>query len=90
MAEDLGHCDDFLYRGLGGALVVCGSWLVGIGGRMVVTGSAGSAVILADDVTVVGVADNPLLVVTGGTVVVGGVGMVAGGIVMAAGELIGH
>ena len=44
-----------------------------IGAYMVYAGTVGSGVILADDVTVIGVADDPLLVVTGGIGIIGGV-----------------
>jgi hypothetical protein len=41
-----------------------GAALVGIGARMAGVGTAGSAILVADDLTVIGVADDPLLVVT--------------------------
>jgi hypothetical protein len=46
--------------------------LVGVGEVLVGIGVAGSAGILADDVTIVGVVDDPLLIVTGGVAIVGG------------------
>jgi hypothetical protein len=52
-----------------------------IGTRMVAIGATSSAVILADDATVIGVVDDPLLVVTGGVAVVGGGLLIVSGII---------
>jgi hypothetical protein len=41
-------------------------------------GGAGTAVLVADDATVIGVADVSLIIVTGGVFVVGGVVVLAG------------
>ena len=54
---------------------------MGIGGTMVAGGLGGSAIILADDVTVIGVVDDPFLIVTGGVVVAGGVIVGVGGVI---------
>jgi len=55
--------------------------LVGIGTQMVAVGTAGSAILVADDITGIGVVDDPLLIVTGGVVVVGGAVIAVGGII---------
>jgi predicted tellurium resistance membrane protein TerC len=41
-------------------------------------GGAGTAVLVADDATVIGVAGDPLIIVTGGVFVVGGVVVLVG------------
>lgn len=58
--------------------VTIGASLVAIGAEMMIIGGAGTAVLVADDVTVIGVADDPLIIVTGGVFVVGGVVVLAG------------
>lgn len=58
--------------------VTIGASLAAIGTEMMVIGVAGTAVLVADDVTVIGVADDPLIVVTGGVFIAGGVAVLAG------------
>jgi hypothetical protein len=55
--------------------------IMGWGTGIAAAGVAGSGVILADDATVIGVIDDPLLVVTGGVIVVGGAVTFVGGVV---------
>jgi RHS repeat-associated protein len=50
-----------------------GAGIAAVGAKMVAAGAASSAVLLADDATVIGVVDDPLLIVTGGIAIVGGV-----------------
>jgi len=47
------------------------STFITVGGTLVVVGAGSSAVLLADDVTGIGVADDVLLPVTGGLILVG-------------------
>lgn len=58
-----------------------GAGMIGVGGTMITAGVGGSAVLIADDLTVIGVADDPLLIITGGTIVAGGVVVGVGGII---------
>lgn len=58
--------------------VTIGASLVAIGVEVMIIGGGGTAVLIADDVTVIGVADDPLIIVTGGVFVVGGVIVLAG------------
>jgi len=58
--------------------VTIGASLVAIGAEVMVIGGGGTAVLVADDLTVIGVADDPLIIVTGGVFVVGGVIVLAG------------
>jgi hypothetical protein len=58
-----------------------GATMADIGARMVAIEATSSAVILADDATVIGVVDDPLLVVTGGVAVVGGGLLIVSGII---------
>jgi len=51
---------------------VAGFSLAAIGGTMVMVGVSGSAVLVADDTTVIGVVDDPLIVVTGAIGLIGG------------------
>ena len=52
---------------------VAGGTMVAVGGWLIATGTTGSAILIADNVTVVGVADDPALIITGGMVVAGGI-----------------
>jgi hypothetical protein len=45
---------------------------VGVGAYLMYIGGAGSAIIVADDATIIGVVDDPFLVLTGGIFVIGG------------------
>ena len=58
--------------------VTLGATLVAVGAEMIVVGGATTGILVADDVTVIGVADDPLIVVTGGVFVVGGITVIAG------------
>lgn len=58
--------------------VTIGASLVAIGAEMMVIGGAGTAILVADDLTVIGVANDPLIIVTGGVFVVGGLVVLAG------------
>lgn len=60
-----------------------GGAIAAAGVKIMAAGVAGSAVLAADDVTIIGVADDPLLIVTGGVVVVvvGGVFVAVGGFI---------
>jgi hypothetical protein len=64
-----------LRRLMGMTAAGIGTGFVVVGTGCMATGAAGCGLIIADDLTVVGVADAPLLVLTGGVVLVGG-GMV--------------
>ena len=55
--------------------------IIGWGTGIATTGVVGSGVILADNATVIGVIDDPLLVVTGGAIVIGGAVTFVGGVV---------
>ena len=63
------------------AVAGIGALIMGWGAGIAATGCAGSAVIFADDITMIGVVDDPLLVVTGGVIVVGGAVTFVGGVV---------
>jgi len=52
--------------------------LVASGAETMVIGGGGTAVFVADDETVIGVAEHPRILVTGGVIVVGGVAVLAG------------
>jgi hypothetical protein len=60
--------------GIGASLMVWGT-------AMVQAGAAGSAVLIADDALIIGFADDPLLVVTGGVAVTGGGIIMVGGLI---------
>jgi RHS repeat-associated protein len=86
-ASDLGDYGQYIQCGIGATLMVGGSWMMVQGGRMFAAGATSSGVILADDLTVIGVADDPALVVTGGVTVIGGGVFVIGGIMSFVGGL---
>jgi hypothetical protein len=57
---------------------VVGSCSAGLGLGMMAWGAGGSAIILGDDATIIGVVDDPALVITGGAFVLGGILWVCG------------
>jgi hypothetical protein len=59
---------------------VQGSRMIFTGVRLVQWGAGTTVVVLADDWTVIGVANDPLVLVTGGTAVAGGVILIGGGV----------
>lgn len=71
------HEDDWIATTWGS---FSGTTLIKSGTEMIKWGLTTTGVLVGDDATVVGVVDDPLILISGGTVVVGGVVLVIGGI----------